>query len=244
MRIAICDDNAEEYQHFAEYVRQIADDSSYNIKIDYYSCGDQLLFEWEDAKHHADILFLDINMPGTNGAETAKRLRSIGYHNEIVFLTVAKSLSMICNAFDVNAYHYIVKHEYAHGKIREIISRVLEQAKKNTGKYLLFESSGDSRNIAVDSIHFFDVMGRIVTVHYGNNQIFDFYTTFDKVAENMEAYGFFRIHRSYIVSINAIESISSNGVVLISGETLPVSRTYYMTVKNAFAERKKQLVTF
>ena len=57
--------------------------------------------------YDADILFLDIQMPGIDGMKAARIIRGIGKKTVIIFVTALEE--QVFNAFDVGAFQYIVK---------------------------------------------------------------------------------------------------------------------------------------
>lgn len=67
MRIAICDDEVSMVQILEEKIKKLLPDAV----IDKYLSGDELIASGSKP----DILFLDIQMPGMDGMETAKVLR-------------------------------------------------------------------------------------------------------------------------------------------------------------------------
>ena len=67
MQIAICDDEVSMVQILEEKIKKLLPDAV----IDKYLSGDELIASGSKP----DILFLDIQMPGMDGMETAKMLR-------------------------------------------------------------------------------------------------------------------------------------------------------------------------
>src|SRR6476620_12467313 len=59
------------------------------------------------AKHDADMVFIDINMPRESGLEFAQRLRESDRKMKLVFVTSHTEYAL--SAFDVYAYDYMVK---------------------------------------------------------------------------------------------------------------------------------------
>ena len=72
---------------------------------DLYSSGEQFLFAWEEQPY--DLVFLDIQMQGLNGLETARRLRKKDTHAYLVFLT--NDPSFVFEGYEVDAVRYWLK---------------------------------------------------------------------------------------------------------------------------------------
>jgi two-component system LytT family response regulator len=72
--------------------------------------------------HEVDLIFLDIKMPRENGLEFAKRLIESGRRMKLVFVTSYKEFAP--DAFEVNAYDYIVK-PVEQGRLHNTVQRVL-----------------------------------------------------------------------------------------------------------------------
>ena len=70
MKIAICDDEAAITEWMAEKIKTIYK----NAEICCYLSGEELL----DSQEKIDILFLDIQMDGKDGMDTARQLRKNG----------------------------------------------------------------------------------------------------------------------------------------------------------------------
>jgi DNA-binding NarL/FixJ family response regulator len=56
-----------------------------------------------------DVLVLDISMPLTNGIEAACRLKELGSHTRVIFLTIHADPEFVEAAFSVGALAYVLK---------------------------------------------------------------------------------------------------------------------------------------
>ena len=82
MKIAICDDEAAITEWMAEKIKTIYK----NAEICCYLSGEELL----DSQEKIDILFLDIQMDGKDGMDTARQLRKNGADTMIIFVTAQR----------------------------------------------------------------------------------------------------------------------------------------------------------
>ena len=103
IRIAICDDE----KHMSDHIRAMASDffrkKNREIQLRTFLSGEELL----NYDGQIDILFLDIQMNGVDGLETARKLRAGKFRGFLIFITVLKE--MVFQSFEVQAYDYLVK---------------------------------------------------------------------------------------------------------------------------------------
>lgn len=95
---------------------------------------------------------------------------------------------------------------------------------------LLVKKLGKEFIIKVSDVEWLESSGNYVNL-YINDRAYPLRATLGKLSEQLENRGFCRIHRSYAVRLDAIESITplSSGdgeVKLLSGKVLNISRRY------------------
>ena len=93
--------------------------------IDKYLSGDELIASGSKP----DILFLDIQMPGMDGMETAKMLRQDNENMILIFVTAAEEY--VFQAFDVGAFHYLVK-PFSDEKLKEVVTKAVHNIKRSS----------------------------------------------------------------------------------------------------------------
>lgn len=239
MRIAICDNILSEREKYKEIFRTLAMKNGIAADFDFYESGAEMLFHLENPKKFADIVFLDVYIPDMTGIEAAQKLREVRYAGEIIFLTSSQEKQHILSGYDVNALHYIIKNETTYEKIIEIFLRAEKAVSHKNQKTLTLSAGNEWRNILIKNIQYFEIFKKIITVHY-ENKSFAFYTrSLEYVEKQLAGLDFVRIHRSYLVALCEIESLSYNSVVMRNGTKLPVGRTYYLAVKKALSDSKQ-----
>ena len=110
IRVAICDDEA----YMSDRIRTMAVDffhgKNMEVEIRRFSCGEDLL----KYDKQVDILFLDIQMNGMDGMETARKLRERKFRGFLIFITVLGE--MVFQSFEVQAYDGAARRFHAEGR--------------------------------------------------------------------------------------------------------------------------------
>lgn len=231
MRIAICDDDDWSRSYYSDLIKNIAAKRCIQLQISEYENGRQLEFDLDGSSEPPDILLLDVLMPEENGIQVGQRLRLSGYSGIIIY--VSQSADFVLPAFDVEAFNYVLKGTEREDseRFKRIFVRAIEKSIRHKKKYILLSGISEHRNLALDSILYFESMRHVITVHYGQDEQFDFISTLSRTEDALAAYGFLRTHRSYLVNSSAIRAFDFKGVKLIDGTELPMGRRHYLEVK-------------
>lgn len=172
-----------------------------------------------------DLVFLDIEMPGMTGIEL---LRTLPHKPLIIFTTSNKNYAV--EAFELNVVDYLVKPVtlprllQAIEKAREIKERSDSEIRAVEGNQIFIRDSGVLKKIKLEEILWIEAMGDYVKIHTpGKWHIV--HTTLKMVEEKIKSNLLMRIHRSYIVALDKIDSIEE-GVLNISNTPIPVAESY------------------
>jgi len=174
----------------------------------------------------ADILLLDIQMPGMNGLELTKNLGN--ERPVIIFTTSLKEYAV--EAFELNVADYLVKPVtpsrfiQAIDRARTIIESNKEEVKMNDDEFIFIRDSNIVKRLRLDDILFAEAMGDYVKLHTPQ-KFFAIHTTLKTVEERLPEHKFLRVHRSYIVALHKIDTIR-DGAIVINGKPVPVADAY------------------
>ena len=214
MRVAVCDDDERQLDITKTALEQAY--KSLDLLIDVYQDGNELLNRIEHIFY--DLVILDIEMPGMNGIETGKRLRAVADKTAIVFLT--SHIEYALEGYEVNALRYLMKPVSVE-KLSEIIRYLIERQKKE--RKLLLKQGDETTTVSILDILYMEAQNQNIRVVTSNGEYVNSYNLSDYEKE-MTEYGFFRIHRGYLVNLGHVSRILGREVVMSDGTHLPVSR--------------------
>ena len=225
MRIAICDDE----KNIRELIKGKIANQYPNANIIFYNSGEELLL----SDNPIDILFLDIQMQGKNGMETARELRKKDKKIIIIFVTAVEEY--VFQAFDVGAFHYIVK-PIDDIKFTEVLHRAIEEwnAKQPINqepeeKYLMINNGGVHIKVTIDDIVYAEVFNRKVVIHKLNETI-EYYGKMSDL-EALAGDSFYRPHRAYLINFKYVEKYDATTIYLEKGTALMAKQKYPEFVK-------------
>lgn len=224
MRVAIVDDEVQERETMRSYLERFATETGNAIEADLYPSGDALLAEY---KLVYDIILFDIDMPGTNGIETARKVREQDEGVTILFVTNIAQYAI--NAFEVEAVDYIIKpvefYDFAM-KFR----RAVKKAAQRSDRDLLLDTVDGHVRVAIPDITYVEGFDHYLVYHVRSNKGGP--DTEHQIRGNMrdhesmlKPYGFCRTHRSYLVNAAWIDVIHANDLI-VAGTEIPIGRSY------------------
>ena len=225
MKIGIVEDEAVWRDKIQTIIEKYCRDKNISSQINSYDSGKDFMKNAD-----ADLLFLDIELAeGEDGFEIAEQLMSSGNKCKVCFLTSHTELARL--GYRVNAFRYIDKKHleeigeaidfFLKTKIQDRIVSCNDtdgiRIKISLSELLLIETSGRKlRYLMLDG-----------SEHLCEGQI-------SEAARNLSRFGFFQIHRSYIVNLKYIEKVNSHEVTLCNGLKVVIGRIHCKEFKKEF----------
>lgn len=221
MRIAVCDDDRAIREELSRLIQKQVSE----VDIAEYQSGEELI----NAKGNFDIYFLDIEMGKVSGMDIARHIRGQEENGRqrsiIIFVTGYREYMEA--AFDVNAFHYLMKPIDTE-KFSEVFGRAWKEAAvsyEQTKKYIIVKSSGTQQKILLKNIYYIESGNKKVIFHTTDGTL-EVYGKMEEL-ENGLRNTFYRCHRCYLVNMEKISAYSADNIQVINGDNLLLARKKY-----------------
>lgn len=186
-----------------------------------------------------DLIFLDIEMEGFTGLQLIKTLQ----HKPKIILTTAYDQYAL-TAYDLNVSDYLLKpisferFMQSIDKIFDFFAKIRQVERPGAQykrDYFFVKTEFRMQRIDFDDILYIEGMKEYLRIHTTKDKIMTL-QTFQSMEAVLPEHNFIRVHKSYIVAINKIESVEKNRIS-IANALIPISDTY----KDAFFVILKRL---
>lgn len=184
-----------------------------------------------------DIIFLDINMPLISGVE----LMELQPNRPLTIVTTAYS-DFALSAYQNDAIDYLMKPISF-----EKFSKAIEKAKVYfSGKSLKKENSscqkvlshrvnGQMTDILLSDIIYIESLGNYMKLYSSKlNLPMIIYGSLASISSEIDSTDFLQVHRSYIVNVSKISSVTFKSLTMCNNEIIPVGRKYQILLDSFF----------
>lgn len=224
IKIAVVDDETDQIEQILKIVTDFFNQHKLSIEIDEFPDGESLL----NKDYSYDIIFLDIQMNGIDGIETAGLLRKKDKKTALIYISNYSEKMAV--SFSVHPFAFIekpVNHDKIHNNLQDYIEYIENSNKK---RYFLFNLyHGGAVTIDID---------RILFLEYIKNRVIQLITTDSEhlitgnicdLSEQLGKYDFISPHKSFIVNQAHITAF---------GDNIQIYRKYSVPV----AKNKKKII--
>ena len=218
MNIAICDDEVRG----RERILTLLEKEFSQTQTKEFDSGMKLIDSVKEG-YRPDIVLLDIAMEGMDGMETARRLKELT-DSILIFVTGVKE--QVFDAFDVGAFHYLMK-PVDQDKMTDVLKRAMQEAEKRQAspRYLLVKTEGSHRRVPVADILYAENSGRKVILHTKTESL-EYYERMNHLQEVLGE-GFYRCHRGYLVALSAISGYDHDSITVGQGDRIYLAKQKY-----------------
>jgi len=188
-----------------------------------------------------DLIFLDIEMPETNGFDFLSKISNKPY---VIMTTAFDQYALKSYEFAVSDYllkpiqfdRFLVAIEKVYSLIKDKAIACSDNNSSNEKEHIHVKSSGNIVKIFIDDILYIEGMKDYLAINLKDTRVLTL-MSFNKLLDKLPQSLFIRIHKSFLVAINKIDEFKCQEIK-IGDNIIPISRTY----KNQVNKLKIKLV--
>lgn len=219
LSIAVCDDEIMECCNIAGKIKKILEEMNVPCMVRQFSSGQELL----QASEQFDIIFLDIIMGDLDGMRTAQLFREKAFDKILIF--ISSSRSYVLKAYDVEAFHYLLK-PIDEKKLKIVLQKAVLKTEKHEQEFIIVSKERQKKKLFLDDIYYFEIKGRMIDAH-GKEGIFSYYGQLGVLESGLAGKGFFRCHKSYLINLKYVTVYNRQEVILDNGERITIAKRRY-----------------
>lgn len=232
MKIAVCDDNAEELkctQAMLDSYCTLHRDKK--IEVFSFKYAEKIINHY-NKNDYFDIIIIDIFLSDCSGIELAKKIKDIHPECKIIFLTVSRDFAV--DAFTVDATHYLVK-PCTESEFFSAVDKAVSAIANDQSSNMIFNVGGTKTKIDVKKILYFETSKHYQIAKTTDGKEYSIRMTNENMNKQISHLNcFFRCGKTYIINMKYILEINSKRVVFENGYTLPMIRGIYPLLNTAY----------
>lgn len=232
-KLAVCDDDASERDELCALLERYNGQNEPHFSFSVYQNALDLLADIQCGERF-DLLLLDIVMPGLSGIEAAREIRSCDCSVKIVFLTSSPDYAL--ESYDVGACRYQLK-PVREDRLFAMLSEILAELERADAESLVLRCRDGLTRIPLDSIEYCEVSGKTVCFHLFGGKRLESSGNLERISESLLGHrNFYRPHRSYMINLDFVSSISYQAVTMAGSVKIPLPRGKYAGLRSAFLD--------
>ena len=209
IKVYICDDEQIWIDKAKEIIIGMKAYDNSNFEIHTYRDAKSLIDVVTVRKEYAEIIILDIDMPGINGFETAAKIKEACPDVLLLFYTVHEQY--VFDSFQFQPFRYIRK---------EI-------------KTIVLKTNDDTHKININSIMYFELLNRKCNVYLSDSRVIIVRKSIKDLFNMINDPNSILLHNGAAVNLKYVKKYSSYDVTMNNDTHLIVSRSHIKNVRTA-----------
>lgn len=226
MRVAVCDDEKVWVDKLDGLLKEYGHARRLDFFISYYNNGSSLV---ESGKEY-DIVFMDFQMEGLNGIETARKINALKPDGIIIFVSAYTNVAM--DTFEVKAYRFLAKPIN-----KEKLFKAIDdyRAEMEFDDFLIFKTHDGTIRVKISEIVYVEALRSHSRIHTLKSD-HEILINLKSIQSRLPPDKFFRCHKAYITSFMHIKAHNNTTIRYDDNSRAFISRNYFSKFRRAFEE--------
>ena len=188
-------------------------------------------------RENFDLIYLDIDMPQTDGIALGRQLRALGCPADIIY--VSNLDERVYEIFSVHPWSYIRKSRFSQ-ELPGVIGEYVRNLRHRTQQLVLQNTDGQVQSFGPGDILYVEAVGKIQKLIPATpGQPFLVRSALHDLETMLIPLGFIRVHKGFLVNYRCIRKITSRSVLLDTGAELPIGRDRLKQARESYLSLMK-----
>lgn len=203
LNLVICDDDIHMINKLSLLFEKVFVKNDFDAKIVLKTQNYKELLSFM-VSNQVNVVILDIEFKNSkiNGLNIAKEIRKMNKDCYIIFIT--SHFEYLMEAYDYKTFAYLFKNSLSVDTISTTLNRLFDDISGTSSKFIKIDGKGTF--VDLNDIQFIEKNG-MKLIYHTSRAVFNTYNSFSKIEGTLPD-NFVRCHKSFIVNINNIASIS------------------------------------
>ena len=216
-RTAIVEDTPEEVARLRDYLVRYGSERSIVLNVSVFPDGGAFL---ERVKDGFELVLMDIEMPGLDGMETARKLREADENACLLFVTRLANYAI--QGYGVRALDFLIK-PVTYENFRLKMDRAITSIERNRKQEIVIPTAEGSRRLFIQDISYVEIMNHTLIYHTAEGD-FSVRGSIRDCEARLAPYDFARCNNSFLVNLRYVTEIRHNDI-RVGNVMLPVGST-------------------
>lgn len=219
LTIAFCDDDAAFRGLLRRTAEQTLSAAGFSVVCMESASADEFL----QAVGHLrfDLIFLDIDMPDTDGIRLGEQLRRQGCQSDIIY--ISNMDDKVYEIFPVHPWAFIRKSRCSQ-ELPDVLSEYIRARREMSGALLFTDANGGAISVNPSGLVYAEAVGKTQKLVFSDASTVLIRASMQELETTLHVHGFIRIHKGFLVNYRFIQKITSRSVLLDTGGDLPIGR--------------------
>lgn len=224
--IGICDDEKGTCAHLENMLYEYGAAHGMKMDVDVWHSGEALC-EFLRKGNMLDLLFLDIELIGTDGIRVGGFIREELENMETLIVYISSKSSYAMELFRIQPLDFLIK-PLTKEAIQDVMGRAVKVSEK-TNRLFEFYSQGFYFKVPYKEIRYFYSQNKKINIVLKKEEL-QFNGKLKEVA-NLTPPDFIQIHQSYLINLNFVQECSYEWIKMQNGALLNISQPYRKSVR-------------
>lgn len=222
IRIAIVEDDVACLDELKSFFARYQVETNCSISVDGFESADTFLATYENGVYQ--MVFMDIEMPGTDGMEAAKILRT--KDSDILLFFVTNLSQYALESYEVQAFNFMVKPIVYHNFFLKM-DRAIQKIKNDADTKIIVSVKDGykvvDQIVSISDIRFVEVYNHQITYHTTKGDFVARGDSMKTIGSKLEPFGFSMCNQSYLINLKYITAVNRDDVY-IGDDVVKVAR--------------------